>query len=155
MGRPPKNKQVYAPPCFQSFKPAGIPRSMLERISLGLGEFEAIRLADHEGLDHKDAAERMGISRPTFTRLIEKARQKVARALVQGQELFVEGGQVHFENNLFRCRQCGHLVHLRMNEDIPAECPECGNQALIDMARLYGHGPCCGRGRRFRGGRGG
>jgi len=35
-------------------------------------------LADLEGLYHDAAAERMGVSRPTFGRLIERARHKIA-----------------------------------------------------------------------------
>ena len=73
MVRPQKGRDIKEPPCIQSFKPTGIPRVLVERVELKLDEFEAIRLADYEGLEHKEASERMGISRSTFSRLIDKA----------------------------------------------------------------------------------
>ena len=58
---------------------AGVPARSLVEIVLTVDEFEALRLADYEGLYQKQAAERMGISRPTFGRIVEAARRKVAR----------------------------------------------------------------------------
>jgi predicted DNA-binding protein (UPF0251 family) len=67
---------------------------MLEEVTLTLDEFEALRLADHEGLYQEAAAQQMGISRPTFSRLIAEARRKVARFMVRGTALRIEGGVV-------------------------------------------------------------
>ena len=153
MGRPPKERGISEPPRIQSFKPAGVPLRVLERVSLTLDEFEAIRLADHQGLDHEQAAERMGISRTTFTRLIEKARHKTACSLIEVKELHIEGGNVHFRRNVFRCGDCGNLVRIDIGEPYPVKCPQCGSIAFVDLAQLYGHGSCCRR--RRRGGPGG
>jgi predicted DNA-binding protein (UPF0251 family) len=62
----------------------------LEEVSLSLDEFEAIRLADYEGLYHEDAAEKMMISRPTFGRILNEAHGKVAECLVKGKALKIE-----------------------------------------------------------------
>ncbi len=70
---------------------------VLEEVNLTLDEFEALRLADHEGLYQEAAAEQMGISRPTFSRLVAEARRKVARFLVRGTALKIEGGVVSME----------------------------------------------------------
>ena len=48
---------------------------------------EAIRLADVEDLYHTEAARRMRVSRQTFDRIVRRARQKIAQALVGGQAL--------------------------------------------------------------------
>ncbi len=72
------------------FKPAGVRACQLEEIVIELDEFEAIRLADEQGLYHVDAAEKMGVSRQTFGRILEKARKKVATALVHGNVLRIE-----------------------------------------------------------------
>lgn len=58
-------------------------------------ELEAIRLADLEGLTMEEAAVRMHISRHTFGRVLGQARSAVARALVEGQALRIDGG--HYE----------------------------------------------------------
>jgi len=60
-----------------------------------LDEFEAVRLADREGMYHEQAAEHMGVSRPTFSRILESARQRIAEALVLGKVLRIEGGAVY------------------------------------------------------------
>jgi len=53
---------------------------------------EAIRLADAEGMEHEEAARRMGVSRPTFSRILSEARRQVARALSNGWAIRIEGG---------------------------------------------------------------
>jgi uncharacterized protein len=66
----------------------------LEEVALAVDELEALRLADLDGLYHGDAAERMGVSRATFGRIVETARRKVAEALVRGKALKIGGGEV-------------------------------------------------------------
>lgn len=76
------------------FKPAGVPLHALTCVTLRLDEVEALRLADWDGLYQEQAAKQMNISRPTFARVIERARRKVADALVHGKALHLEGGAV-------------------------------------------------------------
>lgn len=57
----------------------------LEEVELTLDELQAICLADYEQLYHEHAAEQMKISRPTFGRILEGARRKVADALINGK----------------------------------------------------------------------
>lgn len=59
---------------------------------LTVGEFEAIRLKDLESLGQKEAAEKMGISQPTFHRLVLSARKKMADSIVNGKSIKIEGG---------------------------------------------------------------
>ena len=68
-----------------------------EQIALNLDEFEAIRLADYFGLYQEEAAARMGISRPTFGRILDSAHRKIAEFLIKGQMLSIEGGPVELE----------------------------------------------------------
>ncbi len=88
------------------FKPAGVPLFRLREVVLALDEFEAIRLADGEGLEHEKAAARMGVSRPTFTRIIRRARKKVAYFLNQGTALRIEGGPVVRSDLSDKKRRC-------------------------------------------------
>lgn len=64
-----------------------------ETVMLSVDEFEAIRLNDLEKMDQKDAAGEMDVSQPTFSRIIESARAKVADAIVNGKEIRIEGGE--------------------------------------------------------------
>ena len=92
MPRPFSERRVGGEPAAALWKPAGIPARGLEVIVLGLDEFEALRLADYEGLYQEAAAMRMGVSRQTFGRIVESARKKVATALALGHALRIEGG---------------------------------------------------------------
>lgn len=76
------------------FKPAGVPLRELEEVVMTLDEFEAVRLADLDGLYQEQAAEQMKVSRPTFSRVVESAHRKLADALVHGKALRIEGGPV-------------------------------------------------------------
>jgi predicted DNA-binding protein (UPF0251 family) len=92
MSRPPDCRRISADPVASIFKPAGVPVRLLNRIEMTLDEFEAIRLADLEGLYQEQAAERMQVSR------------KVAEALVQGRALVIRGGFAHPAGE--RCPRC-------------------------------------------------
>lgn len=76
----------------RKFKPAGVPCRDLDEVVLGCAEAESIRLADLEGLYQEAAARRMRVSRPTFGRILETARRKVADAILNGKVLRIEGG---------------------------------------------------------------
>lgn len=94
MPRPQKPRIVREDMPVRYFKPRGIPLSELDEIVLTVDGLEALRLADAEGLEHAAAAELMGVSRPTFSRLIASARTAVATALARGWAIRIEGGAV-------------------------------------------------------------
>jgi uncharacterized protein len=88
-GRRKKHRHVDADHSRICFKPCGIKRQSLEIAQLSQDEMEAIRLSDHLGLYQQECAERMGISRPTFSRTIEGARRKIADALLNGKAIMI------------------------------------------------------------------
>jgi predicted DNA-binding protein (UPF0251 family) len=136
MREPYRKRRINLPPRFTNFKPSGVPRKFLETIELTVDEFEAIRLADYQQMEHQQAAEEMNISRPTFTRLIEKARQKLAQVIIEGKELLILGGNIDFVHTLQRCRDCGDEQIQPINGP-PAECPECGSENIQDLAQKF------------------
>lgn len=89
MSRPRSPRHVTSRPVVPLFKPGGIRAA--RQIHLGADEFEALRLADVEGLQQAEAAARMGVSRQTFGRVLASARRKAATALVRGLALRIEG----------------------------------------------------------------
>lgn len=110
MPRIKQDRKICQPPLMQGFKPFGIPHSQLESVILHFDEYEAIRLLDYEGLMQEQAAEQMNVSRPTLTRIYEKARRKFATAFVEGKMILIEGGNVEFEKEWFRCKKCYKLI---------------------------------------------
>lgn len=142
MARPEKHRIVYTPPLFSEFKPTGIAGNLLEHEELSLDEFEALRLADYEGMSHSEAAQEMEISRSTFTRLIEKARKKIASFIIKGKKLVIDGGKIHFKNNIFKCNNCGNTFNINISSPL-TKCPSCNSTNLQNLAGGFGHGDCC------------
>ena len=74
----------------KAFKPAGIPMSEVEQISLSRDELEALKLCDLDDLTQEGAGKRMGVSRGTIQRILSAARKKVAGALARGGAIVFE-----------------------------------------------------------------
>lgn len=94
MARPLSTRQIPHRLTERTFKPRGVPMPDLEQVALTLDGLEALRLADLEGLYQEEAAERMGVSRATFARILAAARKTVADALVHGKAVEISGGTV-------------------------------------------------------------
>ena len=92
MPRPRRCRRIFFEPDVTYFKPAGVRMVDLEEIILTVDEFEAVRLKDLEGMAQEKAAKKMGISQPTFNRLITSARKKIAGAIINGKAIRIEGG---------------------------------------------------------------
>lgn len=90
MARPIRPRRVCCRFPGRGFRPLGIPARDLPVVTLGLDELEAIRLADRELLYQDAAAERMGVSRQTFARILARGRAAVAESLVDGKLLLVQ-----------------------------------------------------------------
>ena len=87
MPRPCKKRTVCLDLKSAYFKPRGIPMENLSEIVLEVDEMEAVRLADHEGKYQEESARQMGVSRPTFSNIINRAHAKIAEALIRGKAL--------------------------------------------------------------------
>ncbi|MDP1891543.1 MAG: DUF134 domain-containing protein [Gemmatimonadaceae bacterium] len=92
MPRPRKQRFCRAFAGDRVFKPRSIPMTELARIRLELGELEAMRLCDVEGLEQEQAGDRMGVSRGTVQRLLASGRAKVVQAILQPAALLIEKG---------------------------------------------------------------
>jgi len=152
MGRIPKWRRVAFIPEVTYFKPVGVPLRSLDKVRLSVEEAEAIRLKDLEGLEQEECAQRMSISRPTFHRVLESARSKLADALLNGKAIRIEGGNFEMAMRRFRCTN-GH------EWDVPFEvmvneptllCPTC-NTLNILTTQPFGFGWGRGRWARQRG----
>jgi predicted DNA-binding protein (UPF0251 family) len=142
MSRPEKERKVQAPPIYTRFKPAGGLQQFTKQTILTLDEYEAFRLSDFMGFSHEQAAEEMEISRSTFTRLIEKARKKIAGLIITGKTITIQGGNIHFKMNIIKCHSCGHMFNTSIGFHID-KCPSCRSTDLLNLAGGFGHGKCC------------
>ncbi len=138
MPRPIIRRRISEMPSITCFMPSddvegGTPENVLK-----LEELEALRLKDLDGLDQRDCAARMAISRPTFQRILLSAREKVADSLLHGKAIRIEGGvYVHIEQGRGYCRRCGRSWEL----PVVAEDGTGGGDAAVSAAGGVPGGP--------------
>jgi len=131
MSRPFKCRHIGCEPGTKYFKPRGIPLVELQEVTLTVDEFEAVRLADLEGLYQKDAANKMKISRQTFGNIINAAHGKIADAIINGKAIKIEGGvYTRMGMRTFICDDCAHEWELGYGTGRPQECPKCKNNNI-------------------------
>jgi predicted DNA-binding protein (UPF0251 family) len=146
MARPCKCRRVQGPPVACYFKPKGIPLPQLQEVVLTVDELEALRLADLEGLYQENAAQKMGVSRPTFGNIIAAARRKVADSLVHGKALKIEGGTVEMAGRRFVCCRCHSEWMRARGPGRPGRCPKCQSTDIQRAPACPGRNARCGSG---------
>lgn len=126
-------RKITSPPHFKGFAPIGLPYNE-QVILLDYEEYEAIRLCDFDLYNHLEASRIMNVSRPTFARIYESARQKVAYAFVQGLPIVFEGGKVYYDSDWYMCHGCGCRFN-HPEKDVPVKgCALCGSSAIEPYA---------------------
>lgn len=124
-------RRMHSPPAVKGFSPFGSVQNLEDKtVYLLLEEYESIRLCDYDMITHQEASVIMGISRPTFTRIYASARQKVAKAFVEGLKISIEGGKVYFDSDWYHCQSCNCDFS---NPDKTTEvksCPLCGSKSF-------------------------
>jgi len=138
-------RRVSCLPKATYYKPREVPLCDLEIVNLSIEELETIRLCDLLHVEQNEAADMMGISRKTFWNDLQRARQKVVDALVNGKAIEISGGEYVNSGECkveFLCSGCEHKWEPQCNEGRPAKCPNCGSGII---SRIGGDG----RGKRF------
>lgn len=131
MPRRQQNRQVFNPPRNRKWN--AYKSAEQKRVVLTFDEYESIRLLDYEGLKQIEAAEHLQVSRPTLTRIYQKARKKIALALVKHYNIDIEGGNVKINETWYRCEKC-KITFNTYDEHIT--CPLCkDNNNLIQLSK--------------------
>ncbi|MDD3238497.1 MAG: DUF134 domain-containing protein [Lachnospira sp.] len=104
MARPNKQRSVCRMPGCRQFYPAHRPTDSITLL-LSVEEYEVLRLIDYSGMSQQEAAAHMTASRTTIQGLYAEARKKLARFLVEGATLSIEGGSYELCNQNKSC--CG------------------------------------------------
>lgn len=132
MPRKTKLRKVVAPPGFKGYKPFGTVKSEMPPVELLYEEYEAIKLADYEGMKHLEAGKLMGISRPTFARIYESARKKIALALAESREIWTVYGNAVMDESWRLCISCN--ARFTIPEGIPGNrCPVCRSEKITTV----------------------
>ena len=83
MGRQTSMRYVKNPPRNFYFPSDTEDPSAENYVGLTVAEFEAMRLKHYISLNQKDSADNMSVSQPTFSRILDKAHQKITQALIE------------------------------------------------------------------------
>ena len=132
MSRPKHLRKISNPPGFKGFIPMEINKDQMP-VVLNLEEYEAIRLSDFDLYGQVEAAKFMGVSRPTFARIYEAARRKVATAFVEARPLVFEGGKVYFDSDWYICNSCGCRFDHPDKEKQVSSCALCGSTDIKQL----------------------
>jgi uncharacterized protein len=92
MVRPRRHRHVHHEIDVDYFKPKGVKLRELEQVLLNVEELEAIRHSDFLEIPQEEAAAKMNVSQPTYSRVLKQARNKIADALVSGKAIKIRGG---------------------------------------------------------------
>lgn len=136
MARPTKWRRVEFMPCVYHFIPSDVASENLKENILRIEEIEAIRLKDYKGFNQEECAEKMQISRQTYQRILNTAREKVADSLINGKAIRIEGGS--FTRNIcpVRCLNCGkewNESYENFQKIVTGKynCPDCSSSQII------------------------
>jgi len=131
MSRTKTKRSLSFKPRFKTFLPK---EGAQEALTLLHEEIEAIFLMDYQGLYQEDAAKSMGVSRPTFSRIIKNARLKVASALVNGKALQIRDEKEEFRV-AFICDDVKNFGRLSL-EAANIVCVTVKEKGLVDLKIL-------------------
>ena len=133
MARPHKSRKISNPPKMKGFKPFGIPMCKIEPVIMKFEEYESIRLVNYDNLSQDQAAEQMNVSRPTFTRIYNRALQQIALSFVEGKAIVIEGGNYELDKDWYRCKKCYKLIEGLENHLKCKDCTAYGESELVKL----------------------
>ncbi|MCL7762375.1 DUF134 domain-containing protein [Polaribacter sp. Z014] len=133
MPRPKKKRKVDHPPKMLGFKPFGIRFCDTEHVDMQYEEYEAVKLVVYDNLSQGDAAEKMGVSRPTLTRIYNSALKKIAQGFVEGKSIIIKGGNFEFDKDWYKCKTCFKLIDSVKN---PTACGDCATNDKDELVNL-------------------
>lgn len=129
MARPRRFRRILEEPQIRCFKPEKENSNALDPIKITIVEFEAIRLRDYHDIQQKRSAEIMGISQPTFHRILTSARKKISKALIEGNTIIIVGEDYITDKKRYKCSACG--FEWLSPEKAYEKCPDCKSEDII------------------------
>lgn len=93
MARPSAKKRICRMPAHSRFKSEQAKQEG-QQIRMSVEEYETIRLIDYMAMTQEECAVQMQVARTTVQALYRDARRKLARFLVEGAGLVIEGGDI-------------------------------------------------------------
>jgi predicted DNA-binding protein (UPF0251 family) len=146
--RPKKWRKVGFVPSTKYYAPIEFEDASLDENILKIEEIEAIRLKDLLKFEQEECAKKMEVSRQTFQRILNKAREKIANSLINGKAIRIQGG--NFTKNICSaiCKECETTwthCYENFNENEERSCPKCGSLTVECMGNDQEESFCKGK----------
>lgn len=126
-------RKIYNPPLMKGYKPFGIKNLETRIIKINFDEFESLKYMNYEDISQKEAALKMGVSRPTFTRIYNSALKKLTRSLVDGCTIEFDGGEVYCADEWYKCSRCYKIFNNQTNHVKCKKCNFFNNTELVKL----------------------
>lgn len=105
MPRPRKCRKVCKLPENGGFTP--IKQCGIDPIIINIDEYETLRLIDRENFSQEQCGVYMNIARTTVQQIYDRARRKIADALVDGRPIIISGGEYNLCDGSEHTCECG------------------------------------------------
>lgn len=92
MPRPCKKRRICMIPKNRIFAPLNVKDTTKNTVVMTFDEYETIRLIDLIGLSREETANCLGVARTTAQQIYNSARIKLAKSLIDGCTLIIDGG---------------------------------------------------------------
>jgi predicted DNA-binding protein (UPF0251 family) len=131
MSRPRRFRRILEEPRIRCFIPEKEDGNFSNPIKITIDEFEAIRLRDYHDIPQKRSAEIMGISQPTFHRMLTSARKKISKALIDVNMIVIVGEDYITNKQRYKCNVCG-FEWLSPEKEYD-KCPDCQSKDILNV----------------------
>ena len=138
MGRRTSMRMVKHPPDNLYFRQMRDDILAGDQVILTLAEFESLRLKHYIMLKQEESAEKMGVSQPTFSRILDSAHQKVTQAIMEGKVIRVSGGNVDVKKGFigYGCLNCNEeWEDESASKERKVICPNCDSKKIYYLVR--------------------
>ncbi len=136
MGRRTRRRWVKQTP--NNFYFSGVAPTIDNCVILDIAEFETLRLKHYIGLNQKLAAEKMLISQPTFSRILDSGHQKITKALIEGKKIQIYGGNIDYKVSIigYGCLDCNHEWEDKTaSKENKVKCIKCNSENVYYFIR--------------------
>ena len=109
-----------------------------ECFNLTVIEFEAMRLKHYGRITQEKAAKKMGISQPTFSRILGSAHEKITKALIEGKKIKinVEDHDYTVSFTGYGCLDCSHeWEDISASKDKKVICVRCFSKHVYYLVK--------------------
>tara|TARA_B100001971_G_scaffold215155_2_gene258472 strand:+ start:1184 stop:1843 length:660 start_codon:yes stop_codon:yes gene_type:complete len=140
MSRPRKARTLESLPAPVIYIPAGWTQHQSTPVEVAIEDFEIMRLTDGHNLNIEDAAKKVGVSRSTAGRMLERARRAIALGFEQRAPVYLDAS----EDLILTPPK-----HLESHNAEPSSQPHCGGLAIAceipqsnsPVERIFGRAP--------------